>query len=435
MTSSRPVSDDAHPLATDPSESTPLLQWDDAAELEAGSSSQDPPLLTAQPKRHLQCWASLPPALRKTILVIFIFLASLFSVFALLATPWHPRAPPSFPLDGSVPIPVLPATGARILAYNFYLRPPPIQYEWHADYKQARLGHFIQTALDQFDIMAMSETFGTLTSRRSRLIDAAAKKGLKYWAHGPERNWWRGKMVDSGLLVLSRYPIVKSDAIEYVVGTGPDSWAAKGILYTQILVTDKHHRESRIHLFTSHLQATYIKNENGDDLYSEAATIRVQQFNLMRSYIAGSLVDNNYNATTDAVLMAGDFNVPGAPFGWQPEKDSREYLRMLETLRQDNGTVVDVLRKAASEQVPTWHPWAQMIGDQDPTETDDPQAPGKRLDYLLQWHKDLPSTPSQPMLRLSVNDTGLQPFKVKGESFKQLSDHTGVRSVLRMHHP
>ncbi|KAI8588531.1 Endonuclease/exonuclease/phosphatase [Geranomyces variabilis] len=442
------VPSDAHPLApSSPAETTPLLSWDDAAELEAGGAGGSNSSLASSSNRrrgsasgcsstrtHISsAWSTLPPRLRKTLIVLAIIFGSLFGLFALLATPWHEKRPPVW--DGKSPLPTLPTAdngGARILAYNFYLRPPPIQYAVSADYKNERLALFTARAIDMFDIMAMSETFGTLTSRRARLVDAAAARGMPYWAHGPERNWWRGKFVDSGLLVMSRYPIVKTDTIEYVVGEGPDAWAAKGILYAQIAVADAKTREtSRVHLFLSHLQATYIKNEDGDDLYSEAATVRLQQFNLFRSFIARTLDSNGYNSTLDAVLMAGDFNVPGAPFGWEPETDSGEYLRMIKTLRQDNGTVVDVLREAEGQQTPTWHPWASAIGD----EGDDREVPGKRLDYILQWHKDTPENPElkRTKLRLSVNETGLEPFKVEGQAFKQLSDHTGVTTVLRMH--
>ncbi|KAJ3152949.1 Sphingomyelin phosphodiesterase 2, neutral membrane (Neutral sphingomyelinase) [Geranomyces michiganensis] len=438
--SSRSVPSDAHPLAAaSPSETTPLLSWDDAAELEAGSGSS-PSLASPSLRRRnsisssgngiASAWSALPARLRKAIVALALIFVTLLGLFALLATPWHEKRPPVW--DGSLPLPSL-SSGARVLSYNFYLRPPPIQYAVSADYKNERLALFTAHAIDKFDIMAMSETFGTLTSRRARLVDAAAARGMPYWAHGPERNWWRGKFVDSGLLVMSRYPIIKSDTIEYVVGTGPDSWAAKGILYTKIAVADAvTGKTSYIHLFLSHLQATYIKNEDGDDLYSEAATIRLQQFNLFRSFIARTLDANSYNSTMDAVLMAGDFNVPGAPFGWEPETDSGEYLRMLKTLRQDNGTVVDVLREAEGQQTPTWHPWASVIGD----EGDDREIPGKRLDYILQWYKNTELEKDKLMgtkLRLSVNETGLEPFKVEGQAFKQLSDHTGVTTVLRMH--
>ncbi|KAJ3020945.1 Sphingomyelin phosphodiesterase 2, neutral membrane (Neutral sphingomyelinase) [Thoreauomyces humboldtii] len=425
MSSPTTVTGDAHPLSTDVvSETTPLLQWDDAAQLEAAATSS---IAEAKPKGYTRL--NIPRPVAHLLGAIALFFGILFVIFAMLATPWHPKAAPVFPEKGVVP--QFSPNGARVLAYNFYLRPPPIQFAPWADYKEDRLSLFIHDSLDQFDIFAMCETFGTLTSRRSRLVDAAAQHGIKYWAHGPERNWWKGKMVDSGLLVMSRYPIVKTDTTEYVVGTGPDSWASKGILYTQMLTQDSHGVNSRVHLFVSHLQATYIKNEDGDDLYSEAATIRLQQFNLFRSYIETTLASTTYNASSDAVLMAGDFNVPGAPFGWQPERDSREYIRMIETLRQDNGSIVDVFRKAEGRQTPTWRPWKQVLGDQSPG-SDDPEAPGKRLDYLLQWQDMSVAGSTGTKLLLNVSETGVERFPVEGKNFEQLSDHSGVTSVLRM---
>ncbi|KAI8817140.1 Endonuclease/exonuclease/phosphatase [Fimicolochytrium jonesii] len=313
------------------------------------------------------------------------------------------------------------------MAYNFYLRPPPVQL--HGDYKNDRLDIFINTHLDNYDIFALTETFGTLTSRRERLLDAAAARGIKYWAHGPERNWWKGKFVDSGLLVMSRFPIMVIDSVEYGIGLGPDAVAAKGIVYAQINVADKEHNVHKVHLFVSHLQATYIPDEDGNDLTTDTTVLRHAQFQFFRTYLSTTLSTNHYNSSLDTVLLAGDFNTPGAPFGWLPHEDSAEYTRMLLTLSTGGAKVTDVYRQRYGEQKPTWKPWKVVLGEEEERKEEDPQSWGKRLDYLLQWEGGVKQG-GRTRLRLGVDQTALQPFKVEGTPFAQLSDHSAVTSVL-----
>ncbi|KNC98168.1 uncharacterized protein SPPG_06573 [Spizellomyces punctatus DAOM BR117] len=374
--------------------------------------------------RRLRSNHSTKRVLGKLGLYLFGFLVVLLGLFALLARPLFARTPPLATPD--TPPPSFPSTGIRMLAYNFYLRPPPIE-SIGRDYKEDRLNLFIETAINEFDIMALSETFGTFNSRRERLVDAAAERGLRYWAHGNERNWWKGTFVDSGLLVLSRFPIIKTETILYQGAYGPDRYAAKGVLYTQILLDDTPDRKTRLHLFTSHLQASYLPDDpdDGDDLTGPASSIRYDQFIQMRSFIDSVLEASAYDPVNDAVVLAGDFNVPGARFGGEPQRDGKEYLRMLQTLTSRDAEVLDALREATGQQPQTWKPWKQCLKG---TEDDHKQA-GKRLDYILQWR---PRDAHHGHVSVSVNETGLRPFRVQDRPFNQLSDHTGVTSILRL---
>ena len=61
-----------------------------------------------------------------------------------------------------------------------------------------------------------------------------------------------GPVVDSGLLVLSKYPIVYSHFESYKIGILSDSASDKGYIYCKIKA-----QNSFIHLFATHLQASY----------------------------------------------------------------------------------------------------------------------------------------------------------------------------------
>ena len=66
----------------------------------------------------------------------------------------------------------------RVLSYNFFLRPPPINNNG-SDYKNERLQDFLEF-LPNFDILCFQEIFTTLTDRKHLMIREAAKRGLKY---------------------------------------------------------------------------------------------------------------------------------------------------------------------------------------------------------------------------------------------------------------
>ena len=67
---------------------------------------------------------------------------------------------------------------------------------------------------------------------------------------------FQGYLSDAGFLTLSRFPIVESEFKLFKVGAFTDSKLAKGVLYTKIQV-----RNSFIHVFNTHLQATYLHDD------------------------------------------------------------------------------------------------------------------------------------------------------------------------------
>ena len=62
-----------------------------------------------------------------------------------------------------------------------------------------------------------------------------------------------GPIVDSGLLVLSKYPILASEFMSYKIGILSDSASDKGYIYCKIDI-----KGEILHLFSTHLQASYM---------------------------------------------------------------------------------------------------------------------------------------------------------------------------------
>lgn len=136
-----------------------------------------------------------------------------------------------------------------------FMRPPPVKTN-ASDFKDARLDEFVKT-LDDFDIICFQEVFSTMNTRQQRLITYAKKAGLIYHVVNPYPGLFSGYVVDGGLVILSRFPIIASEFEPYDYGVVSDALTCKGVLYAKILINDKH----VLHVFNTHTQASYFHDD------------------------------------------------------------------------------------------------------------------------------------------------------------------------------
>lgn len=101
-------------------------------------------------------------------------------------------------------------------------------------------------------------------------------------------------LIDGGLLILSRFPIVERGQHAYSQGSGSDGICAKGVLYARVQLSPD--LGDSLHVFTTHTQA-------GDRL--KEYTIRATQLQEMHRFVTRAIRDDR-----DApVLITGDFNL------------------------------------------------------------------------------------------------------------------------------
>lgn len=62
-------------------------------------------------------------------------------------------------------------------------------------------------------------------------------------------------MTNSGLLVLSRYPILSANFYTYQARAGIDAWAKKGVLHVVVARSNQHSSSDTLDVFVTHLQA------------------------------------------------------------------------------------------------------------------------------------------------------------------------------------
>jgi len=112
-----------------------------------------------------------------------------------------------------------------ILTYNLFIRPPGIKNN-EDDFKEERLDEFIEV-MDSYDVIGLQEMFSSFSSRVNKLIDAAHKKGFYYSLKSVPHGTFSSFLVDGGLLLLSKYPIIEDDGIIYSQGVQSDGLASK----------------------------------------------------------------------------------------------------------------------------------------------------------------------------------------------------------------
>ncbi|KAJ3328305.1 hypothetical protein HDU76_010193 [Blyttiomyces sp. JEL0837] len=242
----------------------------------------------------------------------------------------------------------------RILSYNIFLRPPGIKNN-SSDYKNARLAYFCNTVLMSYDIICLQEMFSSWSTRLSKLLSYAKKAGLEYHVASPSKGLLNAS-VDGGLLILSRYPIVKSEKITFKRGIYGDRYAAKGAIYAKINVSPT----QSMHVFNSHLQSSSptaslsaINPEASNKSSFNGAVgapgkdathaIRLSQIAALKEFI-DDCIRNNRN---EPVILAGDFNVNSRANRGTGRGHSEEYMTMLRLLR---GEVVLATTAQMSQQ-------------------------------------------------------------------------------------
>jgi endonuclease/exonuclease/phosphatase family metal-dependent hydrolase len=165
----------------------------------------------------------------------------------------------------------------KVLTYNVYALPMV------ASKISERLAE-LPNHLNGYDVIMMQEAFA---SSRTSMLNQLAQQ-YPYQTHIPVGSGYN--LFDSGLVIVSRYPIVKTAQLIYPDCTGTDCFADKGVIYAEIIKNGKAY----------HVTSTHTASFDTD----EARALRQVQFKQIRQ-----LINQQNIPSFDAVLMGGDFNV------------------------------------------------------------------------------------------------------------------------------
>ena len=190
----------------------------------------------------------------------------------------------------------------KILSYNMFLRPLVKNNE--SDYKYERLEEFTTSHMNEFDIICNQEVFEGFNSFKATLTSKASEAGFIDFAYSKRPKLFDKYVTDSGLIILSRYPIVESDSIVYEYNVGDCSASSKGSVYAKVDVNGQF-----IHVFNTHMQASYYFSF---DTYKRWINYRMYQSKQLARFIDSKT--KNMGAK-DIIVVWGDFNISSRKFG------------------------------------------------------------------------------------------------------------------------
>lgn len=343
----------------------------------------------------------------------------------------------------------------KLLTYNIFMR--PIVGD-STDLKNQRIP-YIKGAIIDFDIVCFQELFSNFNNRRSSLLSFANKCHFKYASVPPSPSIFAGlvggSVINSGLLTISKYPIVYTEFFAFSAKSGVDGLALKGVLYSKIRMPNHHH----VHVFNTHTQATYnntYQPENRGDHNNYLA--RLKQIQEMRQTIDKCL--NSHSRLfkdgpaefKDLVILAGDFNVnangtplPRENFAELPwvkklkRETFREYEYLFGVLSKDGkDKLIDLTFEKYGKHPVTFADsdhTCDSDGKPKPKETrlTNPSEFMSRqcLDYIFQL---IPCADieSRSLFDMRINECRVNEFFVKQLHFTQLSDHYGIECSFRI---
>ncbi|GMF10090.1 unnamed protein product [Phytophthora lilii] len=160
------------------------------------------------------------------------------------------------------------------------------------DHKDLRVALLLRK-IAKFDVVILQEMFEA-GPRQKRFVREAYTMGFRYHCGSVWPRLLDSRLIDGGLLILSRFPIVERDQLAYSLGSGSDGICAKGVLYARIQLSPD--LSDSLHVFTTHTQAGDNRKEYG---------IRLAQLQEMHRFIARTIRDD----PGVPVLITGDFNL------------------------------------------------------------------------------------------------------------------------------
>ena len=174
-----------------------------------------------------------------------------------------------------------PTKRFHILSLNAFLRAGVLRHE-HGERKRYR-AHALIGLLRDYDVIALQEVWAF---RHSLL--KLIRLDFPFIVKSIPPSILNGSIVDSGTLIISRFPVLKSHAELFCDSKHPDALSAKGILHAHI---------NGVHFFNTHMQAVYTRTANED-----VHTIHRAQILQLCAFIAK-------HAGSEPAVVCGDFNM------------------------------------------------------------------------------------------------------------------------------
>jgi hypothetical protein len=150
-----------------------------------------------------------------------------------------------------------------------------------------------------------------------KILDARPnKKSAKisfgpYYVLGPDKESCNIFKQDSGLLILSRFPIIAAGAFSFSDAQGSDRLANKGVVYARIKIGPSN--DDYIHFFNTHLQS----HGYGETRFKNLSEFLMFVSNVIADDLTGESTEGTQSRGIHPIIMVGDFNIKAyMPDNW-----------------------------------------------------------------------------------------------------------------------
>lgn len=254
-----------------------------------------------------------------------------------------------------------------------------------------------------------------------------------YYVLGPDTESGSIIKQDSGLLILSKLPIIAAGAFSFSDAQGSDRLANKGVVYARIKTGPS--SDDYIHFFNTHLQS----HGYGETRFKNLSELLV--------FVSNAVADDREEGI-HPIIIVGDFNIRASlPDGWikkaaiisaPPGQDMPDDSGSTLNMSADYDEFMNYLKSISNfkdlweDFYPddpgfTWIGKGWKVGAQNPYGTDgNPIAiengPPERIDYVVFY---------KGSNNLHLNPISIKLFPENSSGF-QVSDHLGLVSVFEL---
>ena len=307
----------------------------------------------------------------------------------------------------------------KFMSFNFYLQSFIACDDYkNGDCKYERFNNFIDNYLDDYDIICFQEVYGTLSLFCNKLINRAKQKGF-HWYIVPESLKFKSfKFMDSGLLTISKYPILYTNTVPFNDGLYKDVLAKKSFQYCMIDTLNKNINKKYLHIINTHLQSEYkIKDKT-------AMNVKFKQLKQIKDFI------DFYNLRKEALVLSGDFNINcfylNDCYKNEEKIYSKEYYKLLSILNLSinndcfysteyirNPTLYCTYNKKTGKEIDTRYRPEYYHSNENNININIPRC----VDYIFLI------SPLQNLLKLSNSKVKKMFCKTSDKNLQQCSDH------------
>ena len=176
-----------------------------------------------------------------------------------------------------------------ILSYNIWQTvPEPIRFNGQYERCKQLVQYFKNNKHICTDIIAFQELM--VTNHKNYIINELYSIGYKYHSDILYDSTRLGKFVTGGIVILSKYPIIKQKNYIFPYSYGADTLSSKGIVFCRINI-----KGNILNVFATHVQAILNK---------KCINIQQLQVRCISEFIKSQNIPSD-----ECVILCGDFNV------------------------------------------------------------------------------------------------------------------------------